>query len=448
MEKKFLTAVGDHFEINGSPVRLTGWALGSWMNFEHFMIGFPGTNSMIIDAFERVYGKDRADEFVDKLLHCMFGEDDIRYLKNLGINTLRIPFGYHYFMDDQNPFVFNERGFEQLDRVVKLCEKYEIFTILDLHSTPGSQNTDWHSDNITGQSLFWRYKVFRDETIWLWGELSKRYADNEWVAGYDILNEPGFDVTANEINDFYETALKQIRRYDKNHIVFLEGTDFGRDFHLLKHFDDPQIAYTVHFYPFVLEENMLDPKMDPKHRFAICKSIFERQIEPLKKYGRPIWCGESGYEIIDEQEEFYSKLLLSNIKICEQEKISWNLWTYKDARIMGIVVPKAQSGWIKLTEKIAKKWSHHREERISMSVTRGMGEKYYARLSDELAYELDFQVRSVLHRIAVETVLIPELKNISWEEMIKLPEDFLFSNCDQRSIVTNSIKHRLLEGRS
>ena len=36
----------------------------------------------------------------------------------------------------------------KLDRVVKLCQKYELFVILDLHSVPGGQNTDWHSDNI------------------------------------------------------------------------------------------------------------------------------------------------------------------------------------------------------------------------------------------------------------------------------------------------------------
>jgi len=35
------------------------------------MIGLPGTNSQIIQAFESVYGKERADEWLDHMLKCM-----------------------------------------------------------------------------------------------------------------------------------------------------------------------------------------------------------------------------------------------------------------------------------------------------------------------------------------------------------------------------------------
>jgi len=125
------------------------------MNFEHFMLGLPGTNSMILEAFEEVYGKEKTSKWLDQLLMDMVSEEDIKYLKGIGINSIRIPFGYHYFMNNlMEPGFFLESGFEKLDRVVKLCEKNEIYIILDLHSTPGSQNTDWHSDIITGQPLF------------------------------------------------------------------------------------------------------------------------------------------------------------------------------------------------------------------------------------------------------------------------------------------------------
>ena len=440
MKKDFIQTQDDCFIRNGEKIVLRGWALGSWMNLEHFMIGMPGTNSMILEAFEAVYGKERASEWLEKLLVDMVSEDDIKYLKDIGINSVRIPFGYHYFMDDNHPGVFLESGFEKLDRVVKLCEKYELYVILDLHSTPGAQNTDWHSDNITGQPLFWKYRCFQEQVIWLWKELSCRYANNPWIAGYDVINEPGYGLTSGQINGFYERVCAAIRENDPHHILFLEGIDFGRDFTPLQELNDSQIAYTVHFYPFVLEENVLEPQMDDTRRMEIFTEIFDRQLSETKRLHRPVWCGESGYEIPDDQEALYALLLSHNVTLCEERGISWNLWTYKDAGRMGIVVPEKTSGWMQLREKIAMKWSHQWEQKVSMEITHYIGNTYYQQLSKELAYDLDFRVRSILHKIGVEQILKPALSEIPWDEMKTYSESFLFKNCKQRKLITAAIR--------
>ena len=182
MRENFIQTKGEQFFLNEKPILLRGWALGSWMNFEHFMMGLPGTNSMILDAFSEVYGEERKEEWLDAMLEHIVSEEDIVYMKSIGVNSVRIPFGYHYFMDDMQPGVFLEKGFERLNRAVELCAKHEMYVILDLHSTPGSQNTDWHSDNITGQALFWKYRCFQDQVLWLWEELSARYANNPLIA--------------------------------------------------------------------------------------------------------------------------------------------------------------------------------------------------------------------------------------------------------------------------
>lgn len=441
MKENFIQVKEDYFSLNGEKIMLRGWALGSWMNFEHFMMGMPGTNEMIIEAFESVYGKERAKEWLDGMLMDMVQEADIQYLKRLGVNSVRIPFGYHYFMDDNNPYVFLEDGFKQLDRVVQLCAKNEMYVILDLHSTPGSQNTDWHSDNITGQPLFWKYRCFQDQVIWLWEELSSRYAENPWIVGYDVINEPGFDLTAEQINGFYRRVIAAIRKHDPNHIFFLEGIDFGRDFTPLEDLEDPQIAYTVHFYPFVLEADVLDPNLSDEYRMQIFTEIFDRQLSETKRFQKPIWCGESGYEILDGQEEFYAMLLMHNITLCEEREISWNLWTYKDARRMGIVIPKHESAWISLRKKIAEHWSHDWEQKVSMEVIHYIGDTYYQHLDDKLAYVLDFRIRSVIHRIAVEQILKPLLQTIPWEEMKAYSKSFLFENCEKREVIAETIKN-------
>ena len=436
----YLQAAGDHFERDGHPVTLRGWALGTWMNLEHFMIGLPGTHSQILQAFEAVYGKENAEAWLDRLLRCMVDEEDLAWLKGIGINSIRIPFNYHFLMDDSNPGVFLENGFEQLDRVVQLCAKNELYIILDLHAVPGSQNTDWHSDNTTGRPLFWKYRVFQDQVVWLWTQLASRYADNPWIAGYDVINEPGYGVQPEEINGFYRQVIAAVREVDPHHIFFLEGTDFGRDFSALEKMEDPNIAYTVHFYPFVLEEDILDPALDDAVRMNIFNRIFDAQLSAVARLERPVWCGESGYEIQDGQEEFYSQLLLHNIRLCESRGISWNLWTYKDARCMGIAVPKKDSSWMALAERVAEKWTHHGEEKISMQVTKELGTRFFAPLSASLAYELDFQVRAVVHEVAVDQVLKPLLRGIPWEKMLGYADDFSFANCDRREIVVNHIR--------
>ena len=221
MVKDYIQVNGDHFERNGEKIMLRGWAFGSWMNFEHFMLGMPGTNSMILEAFGKAYGEERAAELADRIITDMVQEADIRYLKELGTNTVRIVLGYHWFWDDAEPFVMKEQGLKYLDRVLRFCADNGMFAILDLHSTPGSQNTDWHSDNRTGVEQFWQYRCFQDQVVWFWEEIAKRCADNPWVVGYDVINEPGWGVKAEQINGFYARVTEAVRRHDPHHILYL-----------------------------------------------------------------------------------------------------------------------------------------------------------------------------------------------------------------------------------
>ena len=101
----------------------------------------------------------------------------------------------------------------------------------DLHAVPGGENPDWHSDNQTGIPQFWHFQVFQEQMIRLWKEFSRRYAEEEFILGYDLLNEP-FLMPAKEgmLQNFYERVTEAIREVDKNHILFLEGDFFAMDF--------------------------------------------------------------------------------------------------------------------------------------------------------------------------------------------------------------------------
>lgn len=429
MRRDFVQVSGENFVVNGEKIMLRGFSIGSWMNLEHFMVGLPGTDSMIRKAFADVYGKKEADEFFDSYVKEFLKEEDFQLLKKMGVNSIRLPFNYHYFIDDQNPDQPLEAGFYYLDRVLKLCEKYEIYAILDLHAVPGGQNPDWHADNKTGVSQFWDFACFRKQAVQLWKRIAARYANNRWIAGYDVLNEPFSGLTAEQFNGFYDEAIAAIREVDPDHVLLLEGDDFGRSFELFHEPQDPQIAYAVHYYPFVIDMDVLDENVDDEQRMKVFETVFYRQLRAKERFHRPIWCGETGLEFNRAQSGLYKRMIEKTIDLCETNNISWSLWTYKDAQVMGIMFPTDESDWMKLVRNVAKTWSHHGEMERSAEIMNWIEKEYYEPFDPDFWYRTEFRIRSILHAVAVEQTLKTNLKAIPWEEMKQYPKSFACENC-------------------
>ncbi len=60
MTRQFLQSLNGEFLLNGKRILLRGFAVGSWMNLENFMIRIPGTEKKIRQTFAEVYGKEKA----------------------------------------------------------------------------------------------------------------------------------------------------------------------------------------------------------------------------------------------------------------------------------------------------------------------------------------------------------------------------------------------------
>lgn len=131
-------------------------------------------------------------------MEYFFTPTDAKFLASLGLNCIRIPFNHRHFMNDRNPDVIKKEGFALLDRIINACAAEGMYTILDLHTTPGGQNQAWHcvqfsvddlkiamtdeyQDSGLHKALFWDYKDHQDRVVQLWVELAKYYADNTWV---------------------------------------------------------------------------------------------------------------------------------------------------------------------------------------------------------------------------------------------------------------------------
>src|SRR6266571_3913069 len=121
-----------------------------------------------------------------------------------------------------------------------------------MHTVPGGQNPDWHSDNITNYAAFWDYKDHQDRTIWLGEQIAARYKDNSWVAGYNPINEP-CDPEHWRLPAFYDRLEPAIRKVDPNHILWLDGNTFAMQW---KFFNKalPNCVYALHDYTASLHD--------------------------------------------------------------------------------------------------------------------------------------------------------------------------------------------------
>ncbi len=117
------------------------------------MGGFAGQENQARSALAGVLGPEKAAYFFDRWLEHYFTDGDAALLASMGFNCLRIAINYRHFEDDLSPRVLKPDGFRHLDRVVDLCARHGIYSVIDLHALPGGQNIDWHSDNNTNQAL-------------------------------------------------------------------------------------------------------------------------------------------------------------------------------------------------------------------------------------------------------------------------------------------------------
>ncbi|WVR08845.1 hypothetical protein IAU60_005903 [Kwoniella sp. DSM 27419] len=362
-KKEFLKVQGDRITLRGEEVVLKGTAIGGWMNMENFITGYTGHEHQARAALLDVLGQEKYDYFFDKFLEYFFGEQDAKFFASLGLNCIRIPINYHHFEDDLNPRVFKKEGLKHLDRVIDICAKYGIYTIIDLHAAPGGQNFDWHSDNPTHKALFYDHKDFQDRTVLIWEQLARHYRDNTWVAGYNPLNEPT-DEKHTRLISFYERVEKAIRAIDPDHILFLDT--FASDF---SHFGEPlpNSVYTCHDYSDYGFPNPPEPYTGSKEQVEKHRQSFKDKTEYMRKHKGPVWVGEwgpvyqsaedglPGWEAINDKRFDVLKLQLG---IFAQARASWSIWLYKDVGFQGMVYAGSDTAYVRLLKDFLYKKKH------------------------------------------------------------------------------------------
>ncbi len=428
---EFVYAEEQHFKRKDEVILFSGMCVGSWLNIEHFMFGMPGPEQVICHTIEKAFGKQVKDEFITEFRKDFLDEKDFIFMKKCGINLIRVPFHYRLFIDDEYPGHLKEEGFFWFDRILNFCRKYGIYLMPDLHSVPGGQNPDWHSDNLTGVPQFWQYQIFRKQIANLWGKIAAYYKDEPMILGYDILNEPYLMGAADVLDEFYKAVTEEIRKEDKNHIIFLEGDHFAMDFQKIKDLKDDNTAITFHFYPTVWEPELLTDKYSRNKRKQRFESILQKILQVRARFQVPVLCGEFGYDISPANVGKAMELLEDTIDLLMKEKISWTVWTYKDAQALGCCYPSQESDWAKFTKQIRQHWTHYKEMDQAKELVEDICKiPEFASADEWIKYYMQFRVRGILYQFQSEYILLPELKKFEKDKFLQLPMDWRFENCN------------------
>ena len=290
--------------------------LGGWMVQEGYMMapgGFSSTQYQIKDKITELVGEEETQIFYDNWLNNHVTKTDIDSMKSWGFNLVRAPIHYNLFTlpIEQEPFpgAYTEidLGFKLLDSLLSWCKQNEIYLMIDLHAAPGGQgyNADISDYDPTKPSL-WESELNRNKTVELWKRLSQRYKNKEWVAGYDLINEPNWEIPGGVLlKELYVKITNAIRTdVGDNHILFIEGNWFANDFTGLTPPWDDNLVYSPHKYWSPVDQGYLDWMLPLRDTLNV-----------------PLFVGETG-----ENSNFWYR---DAVKVFEENGIGWAWWPFK-----------------------------------------------------------------------------------------------------------------------
>ena len=290
--------------------------LGGWMVQEGYMMapgGFSSTQYQIKDKITELVGEEETQIFYDNWLNNHVTKTDIDSMKSWGFNLVRAPIHYNLFTlpIEQEPFpgAYTEidLGFKLLDSLLSWCKQNEIYLMIDLHAAPGGQgyNADISDYDPTKPSL-WESELNRNKTVELWKRLSQRYINEEWVAGYDLINEPNWEIPGGVLlKELYVKITNAIRTdVGDNHILFIEGNWFANDFTGLTPPWDDNLVYSPHKYWSPVDQGYLDWMLPLRDTLNV-----------------PLFVGETG-----ENSNFWYR---DAVKVFEENGIGWAWWPFK-----------------------------------------------------------------------------------------------------------------------
>lgn len=357
--KGFIRVNGMDLETpEGEKFLIRGTNLGNWLNPEGYLFLFSKTNSpgKINQALCEMVGPEFTAAFWRQFKDNYITRQDIRFLKSAGINSIRLPFHYKLFTDeDYMGITAGQDGFQRIDSLIDWCRESGLYLILDMHDAPGGQTGD-NIDDSYGYPWLFESTECQQLFVDIWVKIASRYRNEPVILGYDLLNEPIApyfdnvrDLNAN-LEPLYKRTVKAIREVDTNHIVLLGGAQWNGNFDVFTDWNwDDKLMFTCHRYGG-----------EPT------REALQYLIAFRDKTGLPMYMGETG-ENTDEWVEQLRRTL-------EENNIGWHYWPYKKLKnttsFVHVTVPENWDQVVAFVESSRTTYKEIREVRPNQQQAR------------------------------------------------------------------------------
>jgi endoglucanase len=356
----FITISGPNLVApGGEKFFIRGINLGNWLNPEGYMFRFQRTNSgrLIDEALREMVGPDFTNAFWKKFKDNYITREDIRYIKSTGMNSIRLPFHYKLFTDEDFMGLSSQQdGFDRMDSLVNWCRESGLYVILDMHDAPGGQTGD-NIDDSYGYPWLFVSEESQALFVDIWKRIAGHFKDEPVILGYDLLNEPIATHFAKEyallnpqLEKLYKKAVAAIREVDKNHIILLGGAQWNSNFKVFTDSKfDGKIMYTCHrYWCDTLQANIGD------------------FVNFRDSVNLPLYMGETG-ENSNEWIAAWTRLMVKN-------NIGYHYWPYKKmgrpSCVVTVPTPENWDSVVAFTEKPRLNYKEIREARPDQDLVR------------------------------------------------------------------------------
>lgn len=213
--------------------------------------------------------KERYDTFIT--------EEDIGKIRSLGMDHIRVPVDYN--LVEKEDGTYREEGFSYIEKAIDWCKKNGLNMVLDLHKTYG-----YSFDSGEGETGFFENKDYQERFYRLWEEFSKRFAKNENMLCFELLNEVTEKSYCELWNDIAENCIRRIRAIAPTIRILVGGyhnnsVEAIRDLRMPY---DENIVYNFHCYEPLIFTHQGAPwidGMDPSFRMP-----FDGTYETYDRY--------------------------------------------------------------------------------------------------------------------------------------------------------------------
>ncbi|NUR91450.1 MAG: cellulase family glycosylhydrolase [Nonomuraea sp.] len=300
----------------------------------------PDGNEVLLRGVNVNQLEDYFQKRPDKAVTRPLTEADFAGMEELGFNVVRLALSWSAL--EPRPGHYDQAYLARISWAVETAARHGLRTVLDMHQDAWGKGVDaapgttcpngspmhgWDGAptwadrfdgapkcEFTGRDVssavaraFTNFYQDRDgiqtRLVAAWGMLAERFANEPMVAGYDLLNEPGFGeappITSGVLlGRYYDRAIKAIRAGERRgfpHLVFFEPSvlwsGLGFEVPVPKGFTDDRLLV---FAPHLYNESITIDQGTGLTVTSIERG-FDLASRAAEHYGAGLWSGEWGW---------------------------------------------------------------------------------------------------------------------------------------------------------